>query len=647
MEWVEWILLPFVFVMVMAVAATAVGVIFVLVASVSFFVAYLSGEKRSLSTIQQRGGLRGLARVLGSLLGRLLVFAGGASLFVMIVVCLFIFYDTGSPVPRNASFFFGNLAASLLFLSGGFGLVQMFRKSHFEVKWPALSTPESAKRALAALSRWGSQWLLASVLTWFISFVVLEALPYVITIPPWLGPVRRGETSEFVHYAIAIVAGIIWAFVDFVRPRSPRSLGREAYRRGNYDLAIAELTKGVNRNPADAKAHVRLGEAYELKSHVGGENYTEELRQQDVDRAIACYTEVIRLQLTARNYECRGKIYAGIRRGDWDRAIADYSEAIRLEPTAARYTERARFYNLRGDYQRSAADCSAAIRIQPTADGYASRADAYMQLGDRAHAFADYDTAIKRFPSDEAYKKRATAFQSIGDHDRAIADYSAAIRLASGLFNGTSRDINLGYLYAGRADVYVAKGDYDRAIVDCGKFIELIPTSSLGCQKRGDLYNLKGDAESAIADFTEMTRIESDSAWGKPYLGFLKRAQAYLSMYEFEKAISDYSESIQLNPIAETYIGRGDAYRTSGGEALAIADYDAAIAIAEADIEPKPEDEYTIFSRNQAKLRRAYAYIWSGVVKQRKGDWSGSKTDISAAQGIIPQVAEQFSAYLV
>jgi hypothetical protein len=87
-------------------------------------------------------------------------------------------------------------------------------------------------------------------------------------------------------------------------------------------------------------------------------------------------------------------------------------------------------------------------------------------------------------------------------------------------------------------------------------------------------------------------------------------------------------------------------YRTSGNEAMAIADYDAALAIAEADIEPKPQDEYTIFSRNQAKLRRAYAYMWSAVAKQRKGDWPGSKTDISAAQAIIPQVTEQFSGYL-
>jgi tetratricopeptide (TPR) repeat protein len=140
--------------------------------------------------------------------------------------------------------------------------------------------------------------------------------------------------------------------------------------------------------------------------------------------------------------------------------------------------------------------------------------------------------------------------------------------------------------------------------------------------------------------------IESDSVWGRPYLGFLKRAQAPLFMYEFEQAISDCSESIQFNPMAQTYIGRGDAYRKSDSEALAIADYDAVIAIAEVDVEPKPEDEYTRISRNQAKLRRAYAYMWSGLAKQRKGDWPDSETDISTAQAIIPEVAEQFSAYL-
>jgi hypothetical protein len=52
----------------------------------------------------------------------------------------------------------------------------------------------------------------------------------------------------------------------------------------------------------------------------------------------------------------------------------------------------------------------------------------------------------------------------MGEYDRAIADYGAAIRRTSGLFNGTSSNLDLGYLYGARADAHVAKRDYDLAI---------------------------------------------------------------------------------------------------------------------------------------------------------------------------------------
>jgi tetratricopeptide (TPR) repeat protein len=310
----------------------------------------------------------------------------------------------------------------------------------------------------------------------------------------------------------------------------------------------------------------------------------------------------------------------------------------------ARYDRRASFHKWNGDYERAIADCSEAIRIRPTASRYASRADAYMKSGDTARAFLDFDAAISFFPCAEAYKSRAAALQSMGEYDRAITDYGAAMRRTSGLFNVTSRKIDLGYLYRARADAHVAKRDYDLAIADCDRFIDLVPRTSYAYEKRGDIYSLKGDAESAIADYTEMIDIES--VGGRPYVGFAKRAHVHLSMGELKQAIADYSESIRLNPTAEGHVWRGDAYRRTGDEVLAIADYDAAIAIAEVDSEPKREDQYTSISRNQARFRRAYAYMWGGVARQRKGDWPGSKTDVSRAEAIAPGVAEQFSAYL-
>src|SRR5262249_5662959 len=94
--------------------------------------------------------------------------------------------------------------------------------------------------------------------------------------------------------------------------------------------------------------------------------------------------------------------------GDLDRAIADYSEAIRLDPklpVAAR--NRGNAYKDKGDFDRAIADSSEPIRLAPEVEA--------------AHP----ETIIRRL----AHYNRGGAYESKGDFDRAIADFSEVIRL--------------------------------------------------------------------------------------------------------------------------------------------------------------------------------------------------------------------------
>ena len=87
------------------------------------------------------------------------------------------------------------------------------------------------------------------------------------------------------------------------------------------------------------------------------------------DQMIAACTRVIsssRLKghKLAFIFNSRGNAYH--RRGDYDRAIADYTEAIRLDPKyAIVYGNRGNSYRLKGDYDRAIADLTEAIRLDP------------------------------------------------------------------------------------------------------------------------------------------------------------------------------------------------------------------------------------------------------------------------------------------
>lgn len=97
-------------------------------------------------------------------------------------------------------------------------------------------------------------------------------------------------------------------------------------------------------------------------------------------------------------YFSRGIIYLENIK-DYDRAIADFSESIRLRPELNRYASRGEAYSKKKDYDRAIADLSRAIEIDPVpgtcSKCYEERALAYEAKGDRAKARADRDNERK------------------------------------------------------------------------------------------------------------------------------------------------------------------------------------------------------------------------------------------------------------
>jgi tetratricopeptide (TPR) repeat protein len=222
--------------------------------------------------------------------------------------------------------------------------------------------------------------------------------------------------------------------------------------------------------------------AQRVKSYAdSGKAYAD---KRDYDRAIADYTEAIRLNPDyATAYNNRGNVYHNNKK-DYDRAIADYTEALRIDPKyVIAYNNRGRAYYNKKDYDRAIEDYNEAVRFDPDnaaaksslVAAYHSRGDAYRNKKDYDRAIADYTEAV-RFNPDKAaaYTIRGDAYRNNNDYDRAIADYTRAIELDPNYFYAKS---GLAYVYVNSGNVYRGQKNYRSARAEYEKALQLDPSN--------------------------------------------------------------------------------------------------------------------------------------------------------------------------
>jgi len=281
--------------------------------------------------------------------------------------------------------------------------------------------------------------------------------------------------------------------------------------KGEFDIAIADYTEAIRREPNFKAAFNSRGYAWNKKG--------------DLDRAISDFSEAIRIDRNYLNpYNNRG--IAWKEKGEYDRAIADYNEVIRRDPNHAdAYNNRGVAWEKKGDYDHAIADYNEAIRLYPNAAAYFSnRGIAWKEKGEYDHAIADLNEAIRLGPSyANAYNNRGLVWAARGQYDLSIADFTEAIRYGP----------NDARTYANRGQSWRMKGDLDRALTDQDKAIALEPDGTLVYAHRGDTLRYKGDFPRAIADYEQALRnlpdfIPAFTGLGLTYekMGDLAKARA-------------------------------------------------------------------------------------------------------------------------
>ena len=138
---------------------------------------------------------------------------------------------------------------------------------------------------------------------------------------------------------------------------------------------------------------------------------------------------------------------------------------------------------------------------------------------------------------------------------------------------------------------------------------------------------------------------------------YYKQGNKHVYREEFEQAIADYSQAIQLNPkYADAYNNRGIVYRKQGKYDLAIADYNQAIQLNPKDAEAynnrggvylkQGKYDLAIAEFNQAiqlNPKYAKAYYNRGLTYKNKRNMEKAISDFEKAADLYKQQADQQS----
>ncbi len=173
-----------------------------------------------------------------------------------------------------------------------------------------------------------------------------------------------------------------------------------------------------------------------------------------------------------------------------------------------------------------------------------------------------------------------------GELEKAIALYSEAIRV----------DPGCGVALIGRAKSWLELGKVDKAMADCNSACKTNPPfNRQAFRARGDLYQSLHKYPEAIKDYTTFLSMNPTDGV------YFNRGACHLKMNKAALAIKDFDSALAMGAHRPmTYERRGDAYLVLKQYLKALADYDMALKI---DPEGnKSKDGHELLHKNKAEI---------------------------------------------
>jgi len=339
---------------------------------------------------------------------------------------------------------------------------------------------------------------------------------------------------------------------------------------------VGQCRFGVASTPQTADEFLEVGDTY--------------YKSEDYKKALEAFSTSIKLRENNElAFMMRGATYQTME--NWDSALADYSKAIELNgQDALAYYRRSQIYNAQKKEDQEKADKDKfnelyAVMSKPeSAAEFYDRAHYFEERGFWEDAITNYSSAIQKDPALKIGLPVSSVYERRGDINRAQAhaaealqDYNKAIEIQPQRADLLVKRADLLYDYIGdEASVQQAEKDYTAVI---GRAAELANTPDVlvrAYRGRGDVYIAMKEADKAISDFSEAIKLDPQN------IGVIfDRGMAYDDKADGDNALKDYSRVIELDPEqAAAYNNRGSIYADKEDWAKALPDFVKATALS-------------------------------------------------------------------
>jgi tetratricopeptide (TPR) repeat protein/predicted aspartyl protease len=246
-----------------------------------------------------------------------------------------------------------------------------------------------------------------------------------------------------------------------------------------------------------------------------------------------------------------------------------------------------------------------------TPDAFARRGNARLAQHQTADAIADLTQAITLAPANADYRRdRAFAYAAAGQRGLARTDIEKAVDLAP----------NDGGLLHARAVLRMRDHDRPGALADAEAAARVTPPTALQMVPLAELFARLDQPPRGIALLGPVIASHPDDS----KLGSMLNARCWMRAQaglELDAALDDCNRALKRSGSQPAFLdSRGLVYLRQGKYAAAIADYDAALAVA-------PKMAWSLYGR--------------GLARVALGQKGAGEADKAAALTIAPGIAEE------
>ena len=331
-----------------------------------------------------------------------------------------------------------------------------------------------------------------------------------------------------------------------------------------YIKAIKFYSKAIKINPNNSKLFYNLGSAYKQLNQY--DNALSEFQQAlliNPSNTSACLQLAI-LQAKSEQYE---------------KAFVNFRKLIHLDP------ENPEFYFqygialvLRKNFEDAISHLERAINIKN------DFSDAYLILGDALHALNRNQEAMKNYNLSITFnKENFIAYYNLGHLLVECKNYKEALFNLEKVLNLNSK---FDQAYSGMGVVYINLGKYEISYEKLSIAIELNPLNAMYYLNRGNVLSKLRRFDESLLDYDKAIEIKPDFAEAycnrgyvlfnflykyeaakilfdvaislnpKLTIAFINRAECFVKLNEFEKALDDFLRALEIDSESEFALGK-------------------------------------------------------------------------------------------